>query len=265
MTAQFEHVNASTADGITTIAIDRAQSRNSLIIQTLSDLATAVEAAMGSSTTSVVVLTGEGDEAFVSGADIASFHNQSATWFKSEFRRSFGEVEAAIEGGPKPVIAAVNGVAFGGGLELVMMCDLVYAAKSARLGLPECTLGGMPGVGGTQRLAHLVGYLRAKEMVLTGEPVSAETAADMGLVNGVFPDDELSEQVTEVARDLTDGAPFAQWFAKEVINQSREGLERGLSLEAALGAVLFETDDFHEGFEAFLEQRSPEFSDWEEF
>lgn len=265
MDDQFEKLQIRIVDGVSTVTVDRPESRNSLDIATLKELAAAIEQAMSDGDVGVVVLTGAGEGAFVSGADIGDFHGQSATWFKRDFRRAFGNVEDAIEEGPKPVIAAVNGVAFGGGLELMMMCDLVYAAESAKLGVPEANLGGIPGVGGTQRLALLVGYLKAKEMVLTGDPVSATEAADIGLVNDVFPDRELYESVYEIADDLVEGAPYAQWFGKQVINETRVGLGKGLELEAALGAVLFETDDIHEGFEAFLERRDPDFSDWSDF
>lgn len=261
----LDHLAVSTEESVTTITVDRAGSRNSLDISTLEELSSAVEWGMNDTETSAIIVTGAGDDAFVSGADIGDFHNQDSLWFIRDFRRAFGAVEEAIEGGAKPVIAALNGVTFGGGLELALMCDLVYAADSAELGFPESKLGGIPGVGGTQRLALLVGYLKAKEMVLTGETITPDEAVSLGIVNDTFEDEEFYDRVSSVARDLADGAPYAQWFAKEVINQSREGLDKGLALEAALGAVLFETDDIHEGFEAFLERRQPEFSDWEEF
>lgn len=265
MADRFDNIRISVEEGVATVTVAREESRNSLDITTLEELAAAIEHAMDDGDVGTVVLTGAGEGAFVSGADISDFHGQSATWFKRDFRRAFEGVENAIEDGPKPVIAAVNGVAFGGGLELMMMCDLVYATESAKLGVPEANLGGIPGVGGTQRLALLVGYLKAKEMVLTGEPVSATEAAELGLVNDVFDDESLYDSVYEIADGLVDGAPYAQWFAKQAINETRVGLEKGLELEAALGAVLFETDDIHEGFEAFLERREPNFSDWSDF
>ncbi|HKJ57873.1 MAG TPA: enoyl-CoA hydratase-related protein [Halobacteriales archaeon] len=261
----FDSLDVRTEDGVTTITVDRPDSRNSVDIPALGELATALSAGMSDSGTSTIVITGSGDEAFVSGADIADFHEQDSLWFIRDFRRAFGEVEDVIEHGPKPVVAAVNGVAFGGGLELALMCDLVYVSESAELGFPEGTLGGIPGVGGTQRLSLLVGYLRAKELVLTGASITPSEAVAMGLANDVFPHAEFYDRVSDVTAGLAAGAPYAQWFAKRVINQSRQGLERGLALEAALGAVLFETDDLHEGFGAFLERRRPEFSDWDGF
>ncbi|MFC7157670.1 enoyl-CoA hydratase/isomerase family protein [Halomarina halobia] len=265
MGGSFDNLDISTAQSVTTISVDRVDTRNSLNIETLTELSTALDAAMDDPETSVLVLTGGGDEAFVSGADIGDFHGQDSLWFIRDFRRAFREVEEAIEGGPKPVIAALDGITFGGGLELALMCDLVYASDASALGFPESKLGGIPGVGGTQRLALIVGYLKAKELVLTGRTVMPEEAASLGIVNDVFPDEEFDDRVYDIARDLATGAPYAQWFGKEVINQTREGLEKGLALEAALGAVLFETDDIHEGFRAFLEQRNPDFSDWSEF
>lgn len=258
----YERVRLTHSDGVTTLTIDRAESRNSLDITTVQELATAAGNAMADEATDVIVVTGAGDDAFASGADIADFHEKEPLWFKRDYRAAWEDVEQAIEDGPKPVIAAVNGVAFGGGLELALMCDLVYVAESAVLGVPESSLGGMPGVGGTQRLTLLVGFLKAKELVFTGRPVPSEEAVDLGLANDVFPDEEFYDQIDDVATSLANGAPYAQWFAKEVINQTREGLDKGLALESALGAVLFDTDDIHEGFAAFIEGRDPDFSNW---
>ncbi|WP_227134724.1 enoyl-CoA hydratase/isomerase family protein [Halorubellus salinus] len=257
-----DHVVVERTDGVATVTIDRPESLNSLSVALLDELADAVEALMHEDQVSVVVVTGAGEDAFVSGAELDMFHGRSGVWFKREFRRAFGRVERAIEGGPKPVVAAVNGDAFGGGLELAVTCDLIYAAERARFGFPEITLGGMPGAGGTQRVIRLVGDLRAKELVMTGRPVPAAEAVEMGLATDVFPDDAFDDEVADVAATLAERAPVALWFAKEVINESRPSFDTGLALEAALGALLFETDDLHEGFGAFLDKREPEFDDW---
>ena len=263
MTESFNHIRVEQVNRVATVTVNRPESDNSLNLQTLTELGDAINALQADNSVHVIVLTGAG-KSFIAGADLNMFHEQSGTWYKGEFRPRFRRVERAIEDGPKPVLAAVSGSALGGGLELALTCDLIYATESAHLGVPESTLGGMPGAGGTQRLVHLLGYLKAKELVLTGRPISAETAADIGLVNDVFPDDEFSDRIEDIATDLADRAPRALWFAKEVINETRADMDGGLSLEAALGTVLFETDDLHEGFGAFLQDRDADFSDWDD-
>jgi enoyl-CoA hydratase/carnithine racemase len=257
----FDTLSIDCEAGVGTITVDRPKSHNALTVPTLNEIGDAVEAMMADADVAVVVIAGAGDS-FISGADIGMFNDQSGLWFKREFRRAFTRVEEAIEGGPKAVVAAVDGGAFGGGLELTITCDMVVASERSTMGFPEATMGTMPGAGGTQRLAHLVGYLRAKELVLTGRRISAEEAADLGIVTEVVPDDAFDDRLADLTGTLTDRAPYATWFAKEVIDRTRVGLDDGLSLEAALGALLFETEDVHEGFAAFLDSREPEFNDW---
>jgi enoyl-CoA hydratase/carnithine racemase len=209
----------------------------------------------------VVVLTGQGDDAFIGGGDIEEFQGQSGVWFRSEFRDAMADVEDAIEESRSPVIAAVNGAALGGGTEIAVMCDLIVAAESAQFGLPEIGLGLIPGSGGTQRLAHLVGYLKAKELILTGKHVSATEATEIGLANEVVAEEEFEGRVDDLANELAGGPPIAQWFAKKSINETRAQLECGLELEAALAALIFETEDKEEGLRAFLKKRDPEFGE----
>lgn len=258
----MKYLSVEQDDGVATVTIDRPDSDNSLTLELLDDLSDGLRVLMTDDDVSVVVITGAGNRAFVSGAELDMFHGQSGVWFKRDFRRAFGRVEDAIEEGPKPVIAAVNGDAFGGGLELAVTCDFIYAAESAAFAVPEITLGGMPGAGGTQRLVRLVGELKAKELVMTGRQVPAVEAVDIGLATDTFPDENFYGEVYDVAATLAGRAPLALWFAKELVNESRPSLSIGLALEGTLGALLFETDDLHEGFDAFLENREPEFSDW---
>lgn len=249
---------------VATVSVDRPESMNSLNISVLEKLADAVETAMTNDSVTVVVLRGSDDDAFVSGADIDDFASNDGLWWKSEFRRAFERVEDAIEGGTKPVIAAVDGLALGGGSELALMCDVVIASENATFGFPEITLGGIPGVGGTQRLAHLVGVLKAKELVLTGQRVDASEAVEIGMATRVVTEDAFADEVDTLATDLATNPPVAMWFAKTAINRTRGDLESGLELEAALGAMLFETDDFDEGTSAFVEKRDAEFGGWDD-
>jgi enoyl-CoA hydratase len=161
----------------------------------------------------------------------------------------------------KPVIAVVNGFALGGGLELAMACDLIIASEKAKLGLPEVNLGAFPGFGGTQRLSRLVGMLKAREMIFTGEAIDARTAREIGLVNQVLPDDELLMKAKELAQRIAEKSGNALALAKKAINQGREemGLSSGLALERELFARLFTHPDQKEGMTAFVEKRKPKF------
>ncbi|WP_254525914.1 enoyl-CoA hydratase/isomerase family protein [Natrinema caseinilyticum] len=257
MSSDYQTVAVERHDSIGIVRVTRPEAMNAVNATVLTELSDAIETV--SSEVQTVVLTGEGERAFIGGGDIEEFQGQSGVWFRGEFRESMADVEDAIEGCHVPVIAAVNGVALGGGTEIALMCDLIVAAESATFGQPEIGLGIIPGAGGTQRLTHLVGYLKAKELVLTGKHISASEAEDIGLVNEVVGDDDFEDRVDELAAELADGAPIAQWFAKKSINETRAQLESGLELEAALTALLFETDDKEEGLSAFLEKRDPEF------
>lgn len=258
--SDYDTVRVERDEPVTTVYVDRPEAMNPLNPTVLRELEDALTKAANADEIRVIVLTGSGDDAFIAGADIKEFEDSDGIWFQSEMREALRGVERAIEECPKIVIAAVNGVALGGGTEVAMMCDLVLAAESARFGQPEINLGIIPGSGGTQRLAHLVGYLKAKEIVLTGRHVPAPEAADIGLANEAVPDDDLYDRVYELADDLAEGPPIAQWFAKDAINQTRPNLEQGLRLEAALVGGLFETHDKAEGVEAFIEKRDAQFT-----
>lgn len=257
MSDEYETISVERDGPVATVRVARPDAMNAVNTEVLTELADAISGI--SEDTRVTVLTGEGEKAFIGGGDIKDFQNRSGVWFREEFRERMGDLEDAIESSRAPVIAAVNGVALGGGTEIAMMCDVIVAAESARFGQPEIGLGFIPGAGGTQRLTHLVGYLKAKELVLTGRHVPAAEAADIGLANEVVADDEFEERVSDLAEQLAEGPPIAQWFGKKAVNEARAELERGLELEAALAGLLFETADKEEGHAAFVEKRDPEF------
>ena len=219
--SDYETVTVERDGDVGTVAVSRPEAMNAVTPGVLRELADAIGELAGD--VRVVVLSGEGNRAFIGGGDIKAFREQSGTDWLGEFREPVKKVEAAVEGARVPVIAAVNGVALGGGTEVAMMCDLIVAAKSARFGQPEIGLGIIPGAGGTQRLTHLVGYLKVKELVLTGRHVPAPEAAEIGLVNEVVEDEAFYDRVYELAEELAAGAPHAQWFAKRSINEARPG------------------------------------------
>lgn len=257
MTEDYETVTTEREGDVERVTISRPEAMNAVNTDVLTELAAALEDV--SEDVGAVVLTGEGDDAFIGGGDIDAFQGQTGVWWRGEFREPMADVESAIEDARVPVIAAVNGVALGGGTEIAMMCDMIVATESATFGQPEIGLGIIPGAGGTQRLTHLVGYLKAKELVLTGRHVPAPEAAEIGLANEVVPDEDFEERVADLAGDLAAGPRQAQWFAKRTINETRAGLDTGLELEAAYAALAFETEESDEGLTAFLEKREPDF------
>ena len=207
----------------------------------------------------VVVITGAGDKAFVAGADINELVERDALKGRdvSRFRQA---LFARIENLPVPVIAAVNGYALGGGLELALACNIRIASEKAQFGAPEVKLGIIPGDGGTQRLPRLVGLGRAMELVLTGDFIDAQEAHRIGLVNRVVSPDELMESVMTLAKKIASRPPLAVKYAKEAVNRSQEGdTASGYALESYLHALACTTEDKTEGVAAFLEKREGQF------
>jgi len=207
-----------------------------------------------------VVLTGAGDRAFAAGADIKEM--EAMTVSEAQAWGELGhEAGRLLETMPKPTIAAVNGFALGGGCELALACDVRHASENAKLGQPEVNIGIVPGWGGTQRLARAVGIGIAKELVYTGRIVDAEEALHIGLVNAVFPREELMEKALELARALAAKSPLVLAAAKELLNRSLQGdLDEGLRDEARRFAELFASEDQKEGMRAFVEKREPRFT-----
>ena len=245
-------VSVSREDAVALVSVDRQEALNALNVETLTDLRDRLRELAEDESARVVVLTGAGEKAFVAGADI-----KYMSGLDPEGAQAWGALghEAArlLEEMPKPTIAAINGFALGGGCELALGCDLRYASSNARLGQPEIDLGIVPGWGGTQRLARVCGLGVAKELILTGRPVDAEEALQIGLVNGIA--DPVLERALEVAGKLAAKSPVALRVAKRLLNLSPGALER----EAEEFGDLFASEDAKEGLAAFAEKRAPRF------
>ncbi len=255
----LESLKLSTREGVALLTVNRPQKLNAMNYETMAELER-VFAHLGSAeAVRAVVVTGEGEKAFIAGADIQELARETATTGhltalrgQSIFRR--------IETLGKPVIAAINGFCLGGGLELALSCHVRVAAEGAKLGLPEVTLGAIPGYGGTQRLSRLVGRGVAAEMILTGDPIDAAEALRIGLVNRVVPRESLLETADSLARRMIRNAPMALRHALLAIDQGLEvDLEKALLLEATLFGILCGTEDLREGMNAFLEKRKAAF------
>ncbi|KYH27663.1 3-hydroxypropionyl-coenzyme A dehydratase [Halalkalicoccus paucihalophilus] len=251
-----ENVTISRIDGVATVTIDRPDSLNALNVNTLEALDRTLDETEDAR---VVVLTGAGEDAFVAGADIGYMKGLSVEE-AMEYAELGHEICDRLADHSAPVIAAVNGYAFGGGCELALACDLRVASENAVLGQTEIDLGIVPGWGGTQRLSRLVGDAAARRMVFLGERLDAEAAAEIGLVGEVVPQDDLDSVVEEMAHQLAEKPRFALAAAKEALNQVHEGPQSaGLDYEKRLWSGLFGTADQREGMEAFVEKRDPDF------
>ena len=232
---------------------------NALNQETLRELEKALDIIESEGDIRVVILTGAGDKAFVAGADIAFM--QKLTPLKArEFARLGQRVFSKIENLSKPVIAAINGFALGGGCELAMACDVRIASENAKLGQPEVNLGLIPGFGGTQRLTRLVNPGLAKEILFTGDIYEADAAQRIGLVNHVVPALQLQEFCRNMAKRIIARGPVAVQLSKEAVNDGLEmDLEKAIIHEANLFALIFATEDRHEGISAFLYRKKPDF------
>ena len=247
------------AGKVLVLTVNRPDKLNALNADVMQALREALHAAKSDPAVGAVVLTGSGSKAFVAGADIAGFAGKTAHQLR-ELARSGQVVLNLLEGLGKPSIAAINGFALGGGLELAMACTIRIASRTAKVGQPEVNLGLIPGYGGTQRLPRLVGKGRAMEMVLTGDPVTAEEAFRIGLVNRVVEPDELLEVAKAMAAKIVSRAPLAVRYAMDAINHGPE-LPQGeaLRMEADLFGLCGGTADMQEGVSAFLEKRPASF------
>lgn len=251
---------ASDRDAVRTLTVNRPDKLNALDEATLLALHAAFDAAAADEGVRAVVLTGAGAKAFVAGADIARMASMSAVEAR-DFSLVGQRLMRRIERLPKPVVAMVNGYALGGGLELAMACHLRIAGDGARLGLPEVTLGLLPGFGGTQRLLRLVGRAAALELTLTGAPVDAARALELGLVNRVVPAADLEAETRALAGRLAANAPLAMRAILDAIHVGGEcGIDDGLEYESAQFGLAFSTADAREGMAAFLERRKPAFA-----
>jgi len=256
----FENLILERDGAIALVTVNRPHVLNALNIQTLDELRRAMIELKDDGATRAVILTGAGEKAFVAGADISELAALSPVAMHEHATRG-QQVFDAIENLGKPVIAAINGFALGGGCELAMACTVRIAADSARLGQPEINLGLLPGFAGTQRLPRLVGKGVALEMLLTGRHVTADEALRIGLVNRVVPAASLVTEARALASDLAAKAPVAVRYILEAVNKGVEASsDQGQVLEATLFGLIASTSDMREGTRAFLEKRKPAFT-----
>jgi len=255
----YKNILFEVKDRIGYVTINRPQVLNALNIETVGELGRVFTEIEEDEKVASVILTGAGEKAFVAGADISELIKLDALG-GMEFSLNGQRILNQIENLSKPVIAAVNGFALGGGCELALACTLRVAAETAKFGQPEVNLGIIPGYGGTQRLARLIGKGRASEMVLTGNMVSAEEAYRIGLVNRVVPLSELMDETKKLAEIIMSKGPMAVKLAMVAINHGLQmSLEQGLQLEASLFGLTCATEDMKEGTSAFLEKRKAVF------
>lgn len=256
----YETIVWEVAEGVATLTLNRPDVHNAMNERMRTELVDCFGAAAGSEDVRVVVVTGAGGRAFSAGADIREFVAPQVPVRFREGRRRV-DFRQAMDRCPQPIIAAIRGYAFGGGLELALACDIRIAGDDARLGLTEVDLAIIPGGGGTQRLPRLVGRGKALEMILTGARIDAGEALRIGLVERVVPAAELTAAALELARTLAAKAPVALRYAKEAVVKGLElPLADGLRLENDLATLLRTTEDRIEGAKAFLEKRKPRFT-----
>lgn len=255
----YQNILSELRDNILYVTINRLQKLNALNKETLMELADVFAYATQAEEVKGVLLTGAGEKAFVAGADISEFSAYSIEQGEALARNGQVTVFDAIENCPKPVVAAINGFALGGGLELAMACHIRIASDNAKMGLPEVTLGLIPGYGGTQRLTALVGKGRAIEMITTAEMITAEKAERIGLVNAVVPAAELMARAEEILNKIKLRAPLAVAAAIKAINSTGIDGQNGFEIEIEEFGKCFGTKDFKEGVAAFLEKRKPIF------
>lgn len=245
-------------DGKTAIiTINRPESLNALNYNTIQELSEVFGQLNDDADVRVIILTGSGEKSFVAGADIKEFSDFGTKAAEDLARNGQNTLFNKIENLNKPVVAAVNGFALGGGLELAMCCHIRYASENAKLGLPEVTLGLIPGYGGTQRLPQLVGKGLANELIFSAKMISAERAKQIGLVNEVFSSEELLDKSKELAALISKNSPMGISKAIKAVNLS--GTPDGFETEIKFFGELFEMDDKKEGVAAFLEKRKPSF------
>jgi len=257
---EYQNIIFEVKEGIGHLIVNRPEVRNALNRAARQEMADVLARVKADPEIRVLVLSGAGDKAFMAGSDLKElaqyspldmekFMDTLAQGFYSQFERL-----------DRPVIAMIDGLCLGGGLEFALACDLRYASDRSLLGLPEIRLGIMPAGGGTQRLSRLIGVAKTKELIFTGEFIKADEAERLGIVNGVFPAEELEEQVMAVAKKIAAKSSLALKWAKKAINASQEtGLRAGLDYEAMVMCLLFTSEDKQEGIKAMFEKRDPKF------
>lgn len=255
---EFKNLSLTKEDKVAVLTMNRPNVLNALNTEVINELGSAIELLEKDDSVYVVILTGAG-KAFVAGADIAEMKDKTIQEAR-HFSQLGSQVFRKIELMSKPVIAAVNGYALGGGCELSMACDIIIASENAKFGQPEVGLGIIPGFAGTQRLSRIVGAKKAKELILTGRTIGAEEAERIGLVNKVVPQDQLLSSALEMAGSIASKGQIAVRYAKSAINRGLDtDMEKGNDIEADLFALCFANEDQKEGMAAFLEKRKAEF------
>lgn len=256
----YSSLLAQTENYITTITINRPDKLNALNKTVIEELSAAIDAAINDAQTKSVIITGSGTKAFVAGADISEFSSLNAAGGKELAQRGQDLVFSKIENSPKPIVAAVNGFALGGGCELAMSCHFRIAADNAKFGQPEVNLGLIPGYGGTQRLVQLIGKGRAMELLLTGNMIDANQALQYGLVNYVVSQEELLTKTKSILDIINSKAPLAIAGCIKAANAVFDETKNGFAIEIESFGELFDTADAKEGGAAFLEKRKANFT-----
>ena len=256
----YKHLLIDREENIAVLTINRPEKYNALNDEVVAEISSAMDELAADDGVRAIVITGAGDKAFISGADVGMLQDLKTSRDAVANSRRGQAMTLKVENLPKPIIAAINGFALGGGLELAMACDIRLASETARLGQPEVGLGISPGYGGTQRLPRLVGKGMAKLLIFTGDMIDAQEALRIGLVQRVVPQGELLAEAKALAGKLATQPPLTLAACKEAINRGLEvDLERGLSIESLEFGILRSTEDYREGTSAFLEKRKPVF------
>ncbi len=257
-TDMLTNIKINISESIATLTVDRPAVKNALDLTTVNEIHQALDELVGNADVGVLIITGAGETSFVSGADINDIRARTRDDGLAAINSS---LFAKIDRFPKPVIAAVNGFALGGGCELALACDIRVAADTAKFGQPELGLGIIPGAGATQRLPRIVGLGWAKHLVLSGDIIDAKQALEIGLVTAVMPASQLQVRARELAKRILRQGPLAARLAKLSLNAAaRVDLDSGLLIETLAQAICYSSDDKEEGTAAFLEKRKPKFT-----
>jgi enoyl-CoA hydratase len=246
-------------DNVSVVTINRPDKLNALNRDVIEQLGSCMSELESDSNVRCIILTGSGEKAFVAGADISEFAHFNVEEGRTLAAKGQEKLFDVVENLRTPVIAAINGFALGGGLELAMSCHIRVASENARMGLPEVSLGVIPGYGGTQRLPLLIGRGRANELITTAQMLKAQPACEAGLVNYVVPQSELLDKCMEIANKIAANSPTAVGFALKAVNAGFDSDQNGFKAEVELFGKAFGTGDFKEGTAAFLEKRKPDF------